>query len=206
MICRCDFIDTLQSRTASPAFVPFHPSGESLVIPEPRVVRLSRRGKKQPVDLRQSSSIVLRPQAAPSSRSVLRRLQDISGVRDSTRAVPGLRKGEAGGTVLVGRQSVLHQVLRFFRALGHRFPSGTQYPWYGLRYQRSRRRAPRRSKPSSISPSSPASISTWRCPGAGCIGSEKVPRSSLLYRSRKPVRSHTKSLIRFLRLFRKQKR
>ena len=44
-------------------------------------------------------------------------------------------------------------------AVSRSTPAGPRARW-GLRYQRVRRRAPRRSSPSSISPSSPASTST----------------------------------------------
>ena len=113
MICGCDFIDTFQKRITSPAFAHFHRFTESLVIRKLGWFSSRVGGKNELWGLRQSSSVLLRSQAAPGSRSLLWRVQNLSGVRDSACAMSELRPGEAGTTVLAGRQSVLHQALRF---------------------------------------------------------------------------------------------
>ena len=113
MICGCDSSDTFQMPITSRVFVPCRPFMESLVTPTPAWFAFPGGEKNGLRSMRQDSPIILRPQAAPSARSILRRLADLCAIRGSARAVPELRQGEAGTTVMVGRQSLLHQTLRF---------------------------------------------------------------------------------------------
>ena len=58
---------------------------------------------------------LLRPQAAPRAGPFLRGHAYLPGDRSAVCVVPELRQGETGTTVLVGRQSVLHQAIRLLR-------------------------------------------------------------------------------------------
>ena len=115
MICGCDSNDSCPRHITSLDFVPCRPFAESSETAKPVWLSFPDGEKNELRGMRQHSSIILRPQAAPSSRSILRRMADLSANRDSARAVPELQQGEARRTSLVGRLSVLHQTLRLFR-------------------------------------------------------------------------------------------
>jgi hypothetical protein len=115
MICGCDPNDSYPRHITSLDFVPCRPFGESSETPTPVWLPFPGGGKNELRGMRRHSSIILRPQAAPSSRSILRRLANLSANRGSARVVPELRQGEARRTFLVGRLSILHQTLSLFR-------------------------------------------------------------------------------------------
>jgi len=115
MICRCDSNDSCQRHITFLVFVRCRPFGESSETPKPVWLSFIDGEKNELRGMRQDSSVFLRPQTAPASRPILRRLADLSTIRCSARAMPELRQGEARRTSLVGRLSVLHQTLRLFR-------------------------------------------------------------------------------------------
>jgi len=115
MICGCVHIGDSKTRTSSRAFVPVLPLEVFSVIPRLAFFGSRGGGKNHLRCLRQSSSFVLRPQTAQGAGSVLRGHARLPGDRGPARVVPELRQGEAGRTVVVGRQSLLHQALRLLR-------------------------------------------------------------------------------------------
>ena len=66
-------------------------------------------------DLRSGAARVVRPQVAPCPRPRLRRSAHLPRVRGPAGSLPAVRRGEARGARLPGRQSVLHQALRLLR-------------------------------------------------------------------------------------------
>ena len=66
-------------------------------------------------DLWSGAARVVRPQVAPRPRPRLRRSAHLPRVRGPAGSLPAVRRGEARGARLPGRQSVLHQALRLLR-------------------------------------------------------------------------------------------
>jgi len=66
-------------------------------------------------DLRSGAARLVRSQAAPGARSLVRRPAHLPRVRGAPRGLSALWHGEAGAARLPGRQSLLHQALRLLR-------------------------------------------------------------------------------------------
>ena len=118
MIAACRLHDTRAGcgiRIAPRGFVQVEPSWGSSASPTPGSSR-SRGGQKNGLrDLRSRAARMVRPQTAPGARSRVRRPADLPRARGAARGLPALWRGEAGTTRLPGRQSLLHQALRFLR-------------------------------------------------------------------------------------------
>ena len=87
------------------------------------VIPLRRRRKKRAAACVGKSPGLLRPAAPARAGSLLWRQAGLPRVRDSPGLVPTVRRREARGTGLVGRQSSLHQAVRLLR--GSALPEST---------------------------------------------------------------------------------
>lgn len=113
MICGCDHVEDSKMHIVSLDFLRALPFEASLVTPKLALFDSHGREKNNLQRLRQESPVVLRPQGAQRTGSVLRGHAHLLGDRGSARHVQELRQGEERKAFVVGRQSVLHQTLRF---------------------------------------------------------------------------------------------
>src|SRR5260370_10262631 len=93
--------------------------------PKVRIVRLERRGKNSVWGLRSALAPNLRSQAAPDTRPLGGRDQNLSGDREPSGALPALRQSEAGEAGVALPKPLLHQPLC---VLFGPAPSGTDEP------------------------------------------------------------------------------
>src|SRR4051812_42068473 len=115
MIGACENLDAFPMRTASPVSSPRRSSGAFSATRRPASSPCSVSEKNDLRGLRPILSHLLRSQATPRPRSVLRRYPCVPGVRGPAGPLLAVRRREAGEAPLAGRQPLLHQTLRLLR-------------------------------------------------------------------------------------------